>query len=199
VGIDQLAGISTNDTATFTNICTYRTGAICTTYEPGSEDKATNGQNGTNEGPSENCDFGPGDVHALVNLTSGSYSTEVLCPGPNSAKSGSTATACIENFDSCLKPCTPGGYGFKQLSCSGGEYAEGACGMPADSTVAGHLAGTNSSGVTNFVEKNSACSTEWQWARDESSTTTFCVCVSKPGYYQESSGWFVWDCQTQWW
>jgi hypothetical protein len=199
VGIDQLAGISTNDTATFSNICTYRTGAICTTYDPGSEDKATNGQNGTNEGPSENCDFGPADVHALVNLTSGSYASEVLCPGPNSAKSGSTATACIEDFETCLKPCTPGGYGFKQLSCSGGEYAESACGMPADAAVAGELAGTNSAGVTDFVEKNSACTTEWEWARDESSTTTFCVCVSKPGYYQESSGWFVWDCQTQWW
>jgi hypothetical protein len=25
------------------------------------------------------------------------------------------------------------------------------------------------------------------------------MCVMKPGYYQASSGWYVWDCQSQWW
>jgi hypothetical protein len=122
----------------------------------------------------------------------------VLCTGPNSAKTGSTATACVSGFDTCLKGCAPGSYGFKQLVCSGGMYADtGTCFPPADATAASKLASTNSSMATTTVTSNDPCTSQWAWSKDSSGK--FCVCVTKPGYYQESSGWYVWDCQSQWW
>jgi hypothetical protein len=200
IAVDQIAGVSTSDKATLTNICAYRTSTLCDTYAPGSETKATNGANGTNEGPSANCIYKGSDSHALVDRVAGGLSTDVLCTGANSAKSGSTATACVSGFDSCVKPCAPGGYGFKQLNCVSSKYAEsGSCAAPKDATVAGHLAGSNASSATTSVTKNGPCTTEWAWGKDSSSSTNYCVCVTKPGYYQASSGWFVWDCQAQWW
>jgi hypothetical protein len=55
IGASQIAGVSTNDKVTLTNICTYRTPSICRTYKPGSETETTIGANGTEEGPTANC------------------------------------------------------------------------------------------------------------------------------------------------
>ena len=51
--------------------------------------------------------------------------------------------------------------------------------------------------ATSTVTGNSTCTSQWAWATDGSGK--YCVCVTKPGYYQESTGWCVWDCQSQWW
>jgi hypothetical protein len=202
IGVDQVAGASTNDTVTLKNICAYRTSAICDTYEPGSETKATNGVNSTNDGPSTNCKFTAADVHAMVDRVTGvSFTTQVLCGGPNGYKSGSTATSCVSGFDTCLKMCMPGGYGFKQLTCSGGLYAEGTgvtCAMPTDSTAATNLAGTRVSAASTTVTKNDNCSTQWAIGLDSSNTANTCVCVKKPGYYSFDN-WLAWDCQSKWW
>jgi hypothetical protein len=203
IGVDQIAGASTSDTVTLKNICAYRTAAVCTTYAPGTSTEATNGANGTNDGPSANCIFTAADVHALVNRVTGvSFTTDALCGGPNGYKTGSSsATACVTGFDKCLKMCMPGGYGFKELTCSGGLYTEGTgvvCAMPTDSTAATNLAGTRVGTATNTVTKNANCSTEWATGVDSSNTANYCVCVKKPGYYSFSN-WLAWDCQSRWW
>ena len=68
---------------------------------------------------------------------------------------------------------------------------------PADATAASKLASTNSSMATSTVTGNGSCTSQWAWGKD--SDGKFCVCVMKPGYYQASNGWYVWDCQSQWW
>ena len=199
IGVDQVAGVSTNDKATLSNICAYRSGTLCKTYEPGSETESTAGSNGTPEGPSSSCTYKGTDSHALVNDVTGSFQSDVLCPGPNSVKVGSTnATACVAGFETCLKGCAPGSYGFRQVNCPAGSYAsDGACALPTDPTIAAHLGSANAASATTTVTGNAACTTQWAWANDGAGK--FCVCVYKPGYYQQSSGWFVWDCQSQWW
>lgn len=198
IGASQIAGVSTNDKVTLSNICMYRTPSVCRTYEPGTETETTIGANGTDEGPTANCIYKGTDTHALVNDTTGSYQTDVVCPGSNSVKVGSTATACITGFESCLKGCAPGSFGFRQAVCSNGLYANsGGCGGPADPTVAPHFASTNSTSATTTVTNNDPCTTEWAWAGD--GTGKYCMCVPKPGYYQASNSWWVWDCQSQWW
>jgi len=200
IGVGQVLGVSSNDKATLTNICAYRTPQVCHVYQPGSDADATVGANGVGEGPSANCVYTAAQTHALVDHVNGALTTDVLCTGPNSAKTGSTATNCVTGFDTCLKGCAPGSYGFKQLTCTAGKYADSgnaACVPPADATAASKLASTNSSMATSTVTGNAMCSTQWAWGKD--SDGKFCVCVMKPGYYQESSGWYVWDCQTQWW
>jgi len=199
IGVGQVLGVSSNDRATLRNICAYRTPQVCHVYQPGSDADAPVGANGVGEGPSANCTYTAADTHALVNRVNGALTTDVLCTGPNSAKTGATATACVSGFNTCLKGCAPGSYGFKQLSCSGSMYAEAAngCVPPADATASARLAGTNSGTATSTVTGNAACTTQWNWGKD--SDGKFCVCVMKPGYYQESNGWYVWDCQTQWW
>jgi hypothetical protein len=198
IGVGQLLGVSSNDTATLRNICAYRTPQICHVYQPGSDTDAPVGANMVGEGPSANCVYAGSDTHALVNRVNGAVTTDVMCTGPNSAKTGSTATACVSGFNTCLKPCAPGSYGFKQLTCSGGMYAEAAsmsCVPPTDATAAARLAGSNASTATSTVTGNAACTSQWAWGRD--SDSKYCVCVSKPGYYQTAN--YVWDCQTQWW
>jgi len=198
IGASQIAGVSTNDKVTLTNICTYRTPSICRTYKPGSETETTIGSNGTDEGPTANCIYKGSDTHALVNDVTGAFQTDVLCPGPNSVKVGSTATACVAGFESCLKGCAPGSFGFRQTVCVNNLYANsGGCAFPADASVAAHFAGTNAAGATQTVTNNNACTSEWSWATDGAGK--YCMCVPKPGYYQASSGWWVWDCQSQWW
>ncbi len=200
VGVGQLLGVSSNDKATLTNICAYRTPQVCHVYQPGSDADAPVGANSVGEGPSANCVYTGAQTHALVDKVNGAVTTDVLCTGPNSAKTGSTATNCVSGFDTCLKGCAPGSYGFKQLTCSGGKYAESgtsSCVPPSDATAASKLAGTNSSMATTTVTGNGTCTTQWAWGKD--SDGKFCVCVMKPGYYQASNGWYVWDCQTQWW
>ncbi|MES1164414.1 MAG: pectate lyase [Verrucomicrobiota bacterium] len=201
VGASEIAGVSTNDHATLSNICAYRTPSLCRTYKPGSETETTTGANGTNEGPDANCSYTGSDTHGLLNdVASGAAATDVLCPGPNSIKTGSTATACVGGFASCLKTCAPGGYGFKAVTCdaASGNYASnGPCLLPSDPTTAAHFASTNATGATMTVTNNDPCTTEWAWATDGAGQ--YCMCVYKPGYYQASSGWFVWDCQSQWW
>ncbi len=200
IGVGQVLGVSSNDKATLTNICAYRTPQVCHAYQPGSDTDATSGANGVGEGPGGPCTYTGAQTHALVNKVTGNLTTDVLCPGPNSIKTGATATNCVAGFDTCLKGCAPGSYGFKQVTCTAGKYADAgatACMPPSDPTVAGHLASTNSSMATTTVTGNGACTTQWAWGKD--SEARFCVCVMKPGYYQASSGWYVWDCQTQWW
>ncbi|MES1164812.1 MAG: pectate lyase [Verrucomicrobiota bacterium] len=201
VGASEVAGISTNDHATLSNICAYRTPSLCRTYKPGSETETTTGANGTNEGPDANCSYTGSDTHGLLNdVGSGAAGTDVLCPGPNSIKTGSTATACVSGFASCLKTCAPGGYGFKAVTCdaASGNYASnGPCLLPSDAATAAHFASTNASSATMTVTNNAACTSQWAWATDGAGK--YCMCVYKPGYYQASSGWFVWDCQSQWW
>ncbi len=200
IGVDQIAGVSTDDSVALQNICAYRTAAVCTTYEPGSDSKATNGVNGSNDGPSSNCNFSGSDVHALIDSTQGeAFSTETLCGGPNGFKSGDTATACVSGFDKCLKMCAPGGYGFKELTCTDGLYDETTgCALPVDPTAASMLAGSRVGTASSTVTKNDNCSTEWDIGLDSSNTSKFCVCVEKPGYYSFDN-WLAWDCQTQWW
>ena len=200
IAVDQIAGASTNDTVTLRNICAYRTAAVCTLYEPGSDTKANIGVNGANEGPNANCNFSSSDVHALIDQTTGvAFDTEVLCGGPNAFKSGSTATACVSGFNQCLKMCMPGGYGFKQLTCTDGMYAETTgCAMPADPTAATNLDGSRVSGASNTVTKNDNCSTHWAIGLDSSNVAKHCVCVEKPGYFDHDN-WLAWDCQDPWW
>lgn len=202
IGVDQVAGVSTNDRVTLRNICVHRTSAICTMYEPGSSDEATTGVNGSNEGPSTNCIFTANDTHALLTRVTGiPFTTERVCGGPNGYKSGSTATACVSGFDKCLKTCMPGGYGFKEISCVNNKYAEGTgaiCAMPTESAAAQGLAPSRVMGATQEVGNNESCSTEWAIGIDESNNAEYCACVKKPGYY-ESSTWLSWDCQRRWW
>jgi hypothetical protein len=199
IGASEVAGISTNDHATLSNICAYRTPSLCRTYQPGTETATTTGANGTNEGPDANCTYTGTDTHALLSQVTGSLPTDALCPGSNSVKTGSTATACVSGFSSCLKGCAPGGYGFKAVTCSGSTYADsGTCALPSDSSIATHFASSNATGATSTVTNNATCTTEWAWATDGNGK--YCMCVYKPGYYQQSSSsWTVWDCQSQWW
>lgn len=201
IGVDQVAGASTADTVTLKNICTHRTAAICTLYQPGSESKATSaGVNSTNDGPGSACKFTGADTHALLSRVTGvSFSTDAVCGGPNGYKSGDTATACVSGYDKCLKMCLPGGYGFKELSCTNGKYAETTgCAMPTDSTAATNLAGTRVGGASSTVTKNNNCTTEWAIGVDSSNSANYCVCVKKPGYYSFTN-WLAWDCQAKWW
>ncbi|HVV53115.1 MAG TPA: pectate lyase, partial [Polyangia bacterium] len=199
IGASEIAGVSTNDHATLSNICAYRTPSLCRTYKPGSETETTTGANGTNEGPDANCSYAGTDTHALLSDVTGSFQTDVLCPGSNSVKTGSTATACVSGFESCLKGCAPGSYGFKPVTCNAGTYADtGVCDLPSDPSIAAHFAGSNAASATMTVTSNDTCTTEWAWATDGSGK--YCMCVYKPGYYQQSStSWMVWDCQSQWW
>ncbi len=198
IGASQIAGVSTNDKVTLTNICTYRTPSMCRTYKPGTETETTIGSNGTDEGPTANCVYKATDTHALLSDVTGNFQTDIVCPGPNSVKVGSTATACITGFESCLKGCAPGSYGFKEAICTNGKYADtGACGLVADPTIAPHFAQSNSTSATQTVTNNDPCTTEWAWGNDGSGK--YCMCVPKPGYYQAGSGWWVWDCQSNWW
>ncbi len=212
IGVNQVAGVSENDKVTLSNICTFRTPTLCNTYEVGSDNDSTKASNGTGEGPGPNCSYKPSDVHALVDRVGGAtLTTDVMCPGPNSSKSGDTATACITGFETCLKTCAPGMYGFKQLTCTGGKYTSpdtGGCALvttAADSAAATNLAGSRAATATSSVTKNNSCTTQWALGVDSSKATNTCACVEKPGYYQQSSGyaqpvsWMVWDCQSQWW
>jgi pectate lyase len=199
IGVGQVIGVSTNDTATLTNICAYRTPVLCHTYQPGSDNDAAVGANATGEGANPSCNYKSTDSHALVNKVSGSLATDALCPGPNSVKTGSTATACVPGFESCLKACAPGSYGYKGVSCAAGLYTDGAsaCALPADPATAAHFASSNTTTATTTVTSNAVCATEWAWAKD--STAKFCMCVRKPGFYQASTTtWTVWDCQSSW-
>jgi hypothetical protein len=202
IGVDQVAGVSTNDTVTLRNICVYRTASICSIYEPGNSDEANVGVNSSNEGPSTNCNFGANDTHALLSRVTGiPFTTERVCGGPNGYKSGSTATACVTGFDKCLKTCMPGGYGFKEITCTNNRYAEGTgviCAMPTDSVAAQNLAPSRVMAATQEVANNASCSTEWAMGIDESNNAEYCLCVKKPGYYS-SSTWLSWDCQRRWW
>lgn len=133
------------------------------------------------------------DPQASCRLTSSA-------PGPNAAKDAMTNnTPCVAGFETCNKTCAPGGYGFKQINCANGRYTASGlgCVLPSDSAIASRLAGSNVSSATGTTSNNAACTTQWAWARD--SDDRYCVCVTKPGYYQASPGWFVWDCQSQWW
>jgi hypothetical protein len=203
IGASEVAGVGTNDTVTMKNICMYRTPKMCDTYESGSDTKTTIGSNGFAEGPTKNCVYTPSDAHALVDRVTGSLPTEIMCPGPNASVGG---VACVSGFESCLRNCTPGSYGFRSLSCSGGRYVESTCNMPTDSTAFSNLDGaTKAASASGTATKNATCSTQWAWAKDSSASTNYCVCVMKPGYYQESTGsappasWIVWDCWPQWW
>ncbi len=202
IGVDQIAGVSTNDTVTLSNICVHRSFSICSIYEPGSSDETTSGVNGSNEGPNENCQFSADDTHALLSLVGGvPFSTDAVCGGPNAYKSGGTATACVETYDNCLKACAPGGYGFKELTCVDGEYEEGdgvICAMPTDPTAREMLSQERVSAATEQVRKNEECSTEWAIGIDISNNARYCVCVPKPGYY-DFDNWLAWDCQDRWW
>jgi hypothetical protein len=202
IGVDQVAGVSTNDTVTLTNICVHRTFSICSIYEPGSSDETTSGVNGSNEGPNSNCRFTADDTHALLSRVTGiPFTTESVCGGPNAYKSGSTATTCVDSFDKCLKACAPGGYGFKEITCQDGRYFEEEgpiCAIPTDPVAAENLAQDRVMAATNMVSKNDECSTEWAIGIDSSNNAQYCVCVKKPGYY-DSSNWLSWDCQRRWW
>jgi hypothetical protein len=212
IGVMHVAGASENDQVTLSNICTFRTPALCNTYKVNSDTDSTKGANGTGEGPGPNCTYKPSDTHALVDRVGGAtLTTDVLCTGSNSAKSGSTATSCVTGFETCLKGCAPGSYGFQQLSCSGGTYsapATGGCALvtaAADSAAATNLAGSRAASASTSVTKNNSCTTQWALGIDDSKSTNTCACVEKSGYYQQSSGyaqpvsWMVWDCQGQWW
>jgi len=206
IAVDQVAGVSENDQATLSNICAFRTPTLCNTYQVNSDNDSTKGANGTGEGPSPNCSYQGSDTHALLDRVAGAtLSTDTLCPGSNSAKSGGTATACITGFDDCLKVCAPGMYGFKELTCAAGKYsspATGGCALVTsaeNSAAATALASSNSSTATSNVTKNSECAgKEWTWGKDSSNAANYCVCARKPGYYGVAS-WLVWDCQSPWW
>jgi hypothetical protein len=202
VGVDQVAGISTNDRVTLRNICTYRTFSICSMYDPGTSDETENGVNQSNEGPSTNCIFTAADTHAMLSRVTGiPFTTQSVCGGPNGYKSGNTATSCVSGFNSCLKSCMPGGYGFKEITCTNNRYAEGTgviCAMPTDATAAQNLAPSRVMAATQNVTDNDECSTQWAIGREESNNNNYCVCVYKPGYYSNPN-WLAWDCQPRWW
>ena len=96
----------------------------------------------------------------------------------------------------------PGGYGFKELTCTDGKYAEGEghiCAMPTDATASQMLAQARvESGASTQVLKNDNCSNLWDLGIDSSNTAKYCACVSKPGYY-DYDNWLAWDCQDPWW
>ena len=203
IGVDQIAGVSENDTVTLRNICLHRSYSICSIYEPGNSDESTSGVNGSNEGPNSNCNFSLGETHALLSRVGGiPFTTEAVCGGPNAYKSGNTATSCVPGFDKCLKACMPGGYGFKEITCTNGRYAEGdgvICAMPADPTAAQNLARDRVvSGASAMVSNNGECGAEWALGIDISNNANYCVCVHKPGYYSNDN-WLAWDCQRRWW
>ena len=202
IGVDQVAGVSENDTVTLRNVCVHRTFSICAVYEPGSSTESTTGVNGSNDGPNDNCRFSGSDTHALLSRVGGiSFTTEAVCGGPNGYKSGSTATSCVDGFDKCLKACMPGGYGFKEIACANGRYAEGTgviCAMPTEPTAAQNLAPSRVMAATQEVDNNAECSTEWAIGIEESNNANYCVCVKKPGYYSNEN-WLAWDCQRRWW
>lgn len=203
IGVDQVAGVSENDTVTLKNICVHRTFSICSMYEPGTSTESTKGVSGSNEGPSTNCKFTAADTHALLSKVSGvPFTTEAVCGGPNGYKSGSTATDCVAGFDKCLKACAPGGYGFKEITCKSGRYSEGTgpiCALPTDPTAAQNLAPARvMSGASAMVSNNGECSTEWGLGIESSNNANYCVCVRKPGYYKHDN-WLSWDCQRRWW
>ena len=142
------------------------------------------------------------DTHALVDhVTAGSATTDVLCTGPNSAKTGSTATACVSGFDTCLKGCAPGSYGFKQLTCSAGKYSDpGSCVLPhADRRDRGLQAGEHEQQhgdvdrhrqrrLHHPVGLGQGQRRQVLRLRDEARLL--------PG--RRAAG-TVWDCQSQWW
>ncbi len=203
IGVDQIAGASERDTVTLKNICMYRSSAVCTVYKPGTSDESTTGVNSSDEGPNSNCKFTSGDTHALLTRVGGiPFTTDAVCGGPNAYKSGSTATSCVSGFDKCLKACMPGGYGFKEITCTNGRYAEGTgaiCAMPTDPTAAQNLAQARvTSGASAMVNNNDDCPTEWALGIETSNNANYCVCVHKPGYYQHDN-WLAWDCQRRWW
>ena len=203
IGVDQVAGVSTNDTVTLRNICVHRTFSICSMYDPGTSDETESGVNSSNEGPSANCVFTGADTHALLSRVNGiPFTTESVCGGPNGYKSGSTATTCVNGFSKCLKACMPGGYGFKEITCgTNNRYSEGTgviCAMPTDTTAAQNLAPSRVMGATAMVEDNGTCSTQWAIGREASNNNNYCLCVYKPGYYSNSN-WLAWDCQPRWW
>jgi hypothetical protein len=202
IGVDQVAGVSENDTVNLENICVHRSFSICSIYEPGSSTESTEGVNGSNEGPSSNCNFSASDTHALLSRVGGiPFTTEAVCGGPNGYKSGSTATDCVSGFDKCLKACMPGGYGFKEITCTNGRYAEGAgviCAMPIEPTAAQNLAPTRVMGASAMVSNNGECGSEWAIGIESSNNANYCVCVQKPGYYSHDN-WLAWDCQRRWW
>jgi hypothetical protein len=137
----------------------------------------------------------------LSRVTGIPFTTQSVCGGPNGYKSGSTATSCVSGFNSCLKSCMPGGYGFKQINCTNNRYAEGTgviCAMPTDTTAAMNLAPSRVMAATTNVEDNAECSTQWAIGREASNNNNYCVCVYKPGYYSNSN-WLAWDCQPRWW
>ena len=82
IGASQIAGVSTNDSATLANICAYRTPSVCRTYMPGSDIQTTLGANGTDEGPTPNCKYSPADTHALVDQVTGSSKQTFCAPVP---------------------------------------------------------------------------------------------------------------------
>lgn len=202
IAVDQIAGVSTNDTVALSNICVHRTFSICSIYEPGSSDEVESGVNSSNEGPNSNCNFSADDTHALLSRVTGiPFTTDTVCGGPNGYKSGSTATSCVSGFDKCLKACMPGGYGFKEITCTNGKYAEGdgvICAMPTEPTAAQNLAPSRVMGATNMVDNNDECPTEWAIGIQSSNNSNYCVCVHKPGYYSHDN-WLAWDCQRRWW
>jgi hypothetical protein len=203
IGVDQVAGVSENDTVTLKNICVHRTFSICSMYEPGTSTESTKGVSGSNEGPSANCKFTAADTHALLSKVTGvPFTTEAVCGGPNGYKSGSTATDCVTGFDKCLKACAPGGYGFKEITCKSGRYSEGTgpiCALPTEPTAAQNLAPARvMAGASAMVSNNGECSTEWSLGIESSNNANFCVCVRKPGYYKHDN-WLSWDCQRRWW
>jgi pectate lyase len=198
IGASQIAGVSTNDKVTLSNICTYRTPSICRTYKPGTETETTIGANGTDEGPDANCIYKGSDTHSLVSDVTGGFTTDVTCTGPNSVKTGGTSTACVTSFETCLRGCAPGSFGFRQTTCTNNSYTNGGgCALPSDPTIAAHFASSNATSATATVTSNDPCTTEWAWATDGAGK--YCMCVPKPGYYQAGSGWWVWDCQSAWW
>jgi len=74
------------------------------------------------------------------------------------------------------------------------------CTMPSDATIAGYLSSSHAASATQMVGPNTACTTQWAWGTANDGSGKYCVCVLKPGQYQESTtSWFVWDCQSQWW
>ena len=111
-------------------------------------------------------------------------------------KTGITATACVTGFESCLKACAPGSYGFKQAVSTAGKYTEvGACGLPTDATIAAiclHQRGRGTTTVTNNTPAP-------QSGPGRTTAPENTVCATEAGVLPGVIGWFVWDCQNQWW
>ena len=180
IGVDQVAGVSTNDRVTLRNICVHRTFSLCSIYDPGTSDEARYGVNGSNEGPSTNCIFTANDTHALLSRVTGiPFTTEKVCGGPNGYKSGSTATACVSGFDKCLKACMPGGYGFKEITCTNNRYAEGTgaiCAMPTDSVAGAEPRAVPRDGRHRQRSPTTArARPQWAIGIDESNNAEYCA------------------------